>query len=112
MYPDFRETISFGKNMTGDENRDYAEMMYHMAKKAIDIVDLIYEEVRHETYDYVIFDHHFLAEKSLPKSLGFRASHCARRSRSIKTWEDRFKISRVTWKAHLILKNSNGWLQN
>lgn len=70
LYPDFRETISFGKNMTGDENRDYAEMMYHMAKKAIDIVDLIYEEVRHETYDYVIFDHHFLAGKIIAEKLG------------------------------------------
>ncbi|MFN2746702.1 MULTISPECIES: macrolide family glycosyltransferase [Bacillus] len=70
LYPDFRDDLSFGRSRTGDEKMDFAEIGLNMAKKADEIVQLIYREVKDEQYDYVIFDHHFLAGKIIAEMMG------------------------------------------
>ncbi|MCO4850514.1 macrolide family glycosyltransferase [Bacillus vallismortis] len=67
-YQDFRED-HFGKNATGDEERDVTEMICVFLKGCIEIVTHIYDEVKHESYDYVIYDHHLLAGKIIANLL-------------------------------------------
>ncbi|MCY9233820.1 glycosyl transferase family 1, partial [Bacillus spizizenii] len=67
-YHDFREDY-FGKNATGDEERDFAEMICAFLKGCRDIATHIYDEVKHESYDYVIYDHHLLAGKIIANLL-------------------------------------------
>ncbi|MED1738889.1 glycosyltransferase [Bacillus swezeyi] len=69
LYPDFRDFLSLGKNVTDEKEMDFAEIGYNMAKKADEIVQIIYQEVKDESYDYVIFDHHFLAGKIIAEML-------------------------------------------
>ncbi|MED1123495.1 macrolide family glycosyltransferase [Bacillus atrophaeus] len=61
-YNDFRDD-TFGKNKTGDEGGDVTELFYHLLKECRDIASRIYEEVKHELYDYVLYDHHFIVGK-------------------------------------------------
>ncbi len=49
---------------------DFAELVYNMSGKVDEIVQLICQEVRDESYDYVIYDHHFLAGKIIAEMLG------------------------------------------
>ncbi|TWK41963.1 macrolide family glycosyltransferase [Bacillus paralicheniformis] len=67
LYPDFREALSPGKER---EKMDFAELVYNMSGKVDEIVQLICQEVRDESYDYVIYDHHFLAGKIIAEMLG------------------------------------------
>lgn len=67
-YNDFREEY-FGKNATGNEERDFAEMICAFLKGCKDIATHIYNEVKNESYDYVIYDHHFLAGKIIANLL-------------------------------------------
>ncbi|MBL6010620.1 glycosyl transferase family 1 [Bacillus halotolerans] len=67
-YNDFREEY-FGKNATGNEERDFAEMICAFLKGCKDIAIHIYNEVKNESYDYVIYDHHFLAGKIIANLL-------------------------------------------
>ena len=67
-YHDFRGDY-FGKNATGDEERDFTEMICAFLKSCKDIATHIYEEVKHESYDYVIYDHHLLAGKVIANLL-------------------------------------------
>ncbi|MCY7963327.1 macrolide family glycosyltransferase [Bacillus inaquosorum] len=67
-YHDFREDY-FGKNATGDEERDFTEMICAFLKGCKDIATHIYDEVKHESYDYVIYDHHLLAGKIIANLL-------------------------------------------
>ncbi|MEH7741319.1 macrolide family glycosyltransferase [Bacillus subtilis] len=67
-YHDFRGDY-FGKNATGDEERDFTEMLCAFLKACKDIATHIYEEVKHESYDYVIYDHHLLAGKVIANLL-------------------------------------------
>ncbi|MGF7532944.1 macrolide family glycosyltransferase [Bacillus mexicanus] len=67
-YDDFRGDY-FGKNATGDEERDFTEMICVFLKGCQDIAAHIYDEVKHESYDYVIYDHHLLAGKMIANLL-------------------------------------------
>ncbi|MDP4166720.1 MAG: glycosyl transferase family 1, partial [Bacillota bacterium] len=66
LYPDFREVLSPGKKK---EKMDFAEVVYNMSSKVNEIVQFIYREVKSESYDYVIYDHHFLAGKIIAEML-------------------------------------------
>ncbi|MDA7026534.1 glycosyltransferase [Bacillus sp. CLL-7-23] len=70
FYPDFRNDLGLAKNLTGDEKRDFSELIYKMTKYVKKVVELVYQEVRDETYDYVLFDHHFLPGKMIANMLG------------------------------------------
>lgn len=48
---------------------DFAEVVYNMSGKVDEIVQFIYREVNSESYDYVIYDHHFLAGKIIAEML-------------------------------------------
>ncbi|MBT2575312.1 glycosyl transferase family 1 [Bacillus sp. ISL-51] len=59
-YEDFRKD-QFGKNATGDENRDSTEFLVMMLETSKKAARRIIEEVKQESYDYIMYDHHFLA---------------------------------------------------
>lgn len=61
-YYDFWEDY-FGKNVIGDEERDFVEMICVFLKGCRDIVIYIYDEVKYELYDYVIYDYYLLVGK-------------------------------------------------
>ncbi|MBD0406560.1 glycosyl transferase family 1 [Bacillus sp. 1021] len=59
-YEDFRKD-EFGKNATGDEQRDATEFLLLMIETSKKAALRILEDVKDESYDYIIYDHHFLA---------------------------------------------------
>ena len=83
---------------------DFAEVVYNMSSKVNEIVQFIYREVKSESYDYVIYDHHFLAGKIIAEMLELPSVSLCTTFAMDEQFAKTF-TRKATLKARLILKN-------